>query len=402
MKTLRGVLHALLIYGSASHALAGDGVLEINQTCALSAPGCFPGDSGGFPVTITQRNTSYRLTSSLQVSSANATAIQVSAGGFANVSIDLNGFTIQGITGCTSGPGIPASCVPKGSGVGIASGSGGLSVRNGTIVGMGSHGVDVPFLSRLEDLNVYNNGGDGIHGGQSIAVHRVLATTNDDYGINISVSGLVSNSVASGNGEAGINLVRGPVSACLAEGNGTRGADLGVTASFQGSVLVANLQGSVVDGSAATGGNLCDDGRCTRSGQRLFYLSQNSADGASATYACHPGFHLASVWELLDPSNLVYDKTLGVTVANAGSGPPADNTGTPGPTDGWIRDGLTSSSGNCSAWSSGSSNENGTLAAFYRNGVFGFPDVGNGSEASAWGLRGAACNVPQNVWCVED
>ena len=31
----------------------GDGVLEINRACALSTQGCFTGNAGGFPVTIT-------------------------------------------------------------------------------------------------------------------------------------------------------------------------------------------------------------------------------------------------------------------------------------------------------------------------------------------------------------
>ena len=36
----------------ATPALATDGVLEINQSCA--AVGCFPGDEARLPVTITQ------------------------------------------------------------------------------------------------------------------------------------------------------------------------------------------------------------------------------------------------------------------------------------------------------------------------------------------------------------
>jgi hypothetical protein len=40
--------------GASSSALASDGALEINQACATSAAGCFPGDiGGGFPVEIT-------------------------------------------------------------------------------------------------------------------------------------------------------------------------------------------------------------------------------------------------------------------------------------------------------------------------------------------------------------
>jgi hypothetical protein len=44
--------------------LAGDGKLEINQSCI--AVGCFPGDTAGFPVTITSSG-SYLLTGNLEV-----------------------------------------------------------------------------------------------------------------------------------------------------------------------------------------------------------------------------------------------------------------------------------------------------------------------------------------------
>lgn len=35
-------------------------------------------------------------------------------------------------------------------------------------------------------------------------------------------------------------------------------------------------------GGSATGGNFCDDGRCSRRGLRRYYLSQNTANGSQA------------------------------------------------------------------------------------------------------------------------
>lgn len=52
-----------LIVTFATPAFAVDGVLEINQTCAVQT-GCFSGDTPGFPVTINATG-SYRLTSNL-------------------------------------------------------------------------------------------------------------------------------------------------------------------------------------------------------------------------------------------------------------------------------------------------------------------------------------------------
>jgi hypothetical protein len=74
----------------AMPVMAGDGVLEINQTCATET-GCFPGDAPGFPVTLNESG-SFALTGNLFVD-VEATAIEVGA---RPVDLDLNGFTIEG------------------------------------------------------------------------------------------------------------------------------------------------------------------------------------------------------------------------------------------------------------------------------------------------------------------
>jgi hypothetical protein len=48
---MRRLMLILLLLLFATPALAVDGVLEINQTCAVQT-GCFAGDTAGFPVTI--------------------------------------------------------------------------------------------------------------------------------------------------------------------------------------------------------------------------------------------------------------------------------------------------------------------------------------------------------------
>ena len=67
-------LMLLLLFALATPALASDGVLEINQTCAVQT-GCFPGDTAGFPVKITASG-SYRLTGNLVVPDAFTSGIQ--------------------------------------------------------------------------------------------------------------------------------------------------------------------------------------------------------------------------------------------------------------------------------------------------------------------------------------
>ena len=62
-----------LILGAGA-ARAGDGRIEIHQSCV--ATGCLPGDTAGFPVTLTPG--SYVLTSNLSVPTAATTAITAS------------------------------------------------------------------------------------------------------------------------------------------------------------------------------------------------------------------------------------------------------------------------------------------------------------------------------------
>ena len=79
---IRYVSRALVLGSSllASAAYAGDGVLEINQTCATET-GCFPGDSAGFPVTVNVgTGSSFRLTSDLALPNSDTTAIQIGCG----------------------------------------------------------------------------------------------------------------------------------------------------------------------------------------------------------------------------------------------------------------------------------------------------------------------------------
>ena len=87
----------------ARAAIASEGVLEINQTCAVQT-GCFAGDAAGLPVTITASG-SYRLTSNLAVLNENTDGIQVGAD---DVSIDLNGLAIQVPVTCSGTPTVSA------------------------------------------------------------------------------------------------------------------------------------------------------------------------------------------------------------------------------------------------------------------------------------------------------
>ncbi|MGC2493226.1 hypothetical protein, partial [Candidatus Binatus sp.] len=89
-------LAAVTVIGLAASAGAVDGTIEINQVKALVA---------GFPYVISASG-SYRLTGNLTVSSTGADAIDVNA---SHVTIDLNGFSINGPGASSSGSGISGS-----------------------------------------------------------------------------------------------------------------------------------------------------------------------------------------------------------------------------------------------------------------------------------------------------
>jgi hypothetical protein len=179
------LLTLLLLLLFATPALATDGVLEINQTCAVQT-GCFTGDSAGFPVTIgLSAGRSFRLTSDLTVDDENTDGITVSGW---SVSIDLNGFEIAGPVTCSGGPPpSPVTCTPaSGTGSGVEvffPSNSGISVRNGSITGMGRRGVFLGVQAEVTNLRVRWNGEAGILVGSGSTVSGNTAYQNGSGGI---------------------------------------------------------------------------------------------------------------------------------------------------------------------------------------------------------------------------
>jgi hypothetical protein len=95
-------------------------------------------------------------------------------------------------------------------------------------------------------------------------------------------------------------------------------------------------------------------------GPRKFYLTKTfTHTGAETLSACAAGYHMASLWEIHDPTNLRYDTELGFTESDSGFGPPTHG--------GWIRTGGAANTvggagvGNCNAWKSASGADFGTI-----------------------------------------
>jgi hypothetical protein len=190
MHLLAAILLALVL---ASPAWSVDGVLEINQTCAVNT-GCFSGDSGGFPVTITNPG-SYLLTGDL-VAGNNQDGIQVSADG---VTLDLNGFRIVSSSSTiTSVNGIEGSDRQN------------IEVRNGTVQGFRGRGIIFSGSSRgvrILDIRTLGNGFQGIDlDGGGHLVSRCTSVSNSLWGFSLDGDSMIVDSVAENNTAFGFVL----------------------------------------------------------------------------------------------------------------------------------------------------------------------------------------------------
>ncbi|MBA1145643.1 right-handed parallel beta-helix repeat-containing protein [Ectothiorhodospiraceae bacterium WFHF3C12] len=203
MSFLNRYVTACLMLVGAFPALADDGSIEINTACV--ADGCFAGDNPGFPVEIGSSG-SYILTSNLQVSGGSTTGIAISASG---VTLDLNGFTLQGSTTCSGTP--VTGCSGTGTGVGVDAGAGNV-IRNGSVVGFGQYGIDAGSANRLQNLRVEQNGGDGIRAQSNVMVQNCELVRNGDAGVSAFTGEAMlelTNSLVVGNRNAGAYVASG-------------------------------------------------------------------------------------------------------------------------------------------------------------------------------------------------
>jgi hypothetical protein len=265
-------LIAIVAVALGGNAWAGDGRIQINQARAL-AGSITASDTPGFPVTIDTRG-SYVLTGNLTVAASGTTAIHVTQ---TQVSIDLNGFVIDGPSGCT-GAGSTISCTPSG-GYGIDGDSSYLSVRNGVITGFGSGGILVSTSdgARIEDITAEANGGRGIDIDDHGVIHNCVTARNGGHGIQARSGTVVTNSVSADNLSDGIFL------------NGS-GSVIGSTAWRNGDDGIVMTMGAVTDsvafnnkgnGIEATGDSLVRGNAARANTDHGLYVGTTSGAGAA-------------------------------------------------------------------------------------------------------------------------
>jgi hypothetical protein len=218
---------------------------------------------------------------------------------------------------------------------------------------------------------VFSNGGDGIAVSNESIVWRNIVTSNGGHGISCISRCVVEDNTSTGNGQ--------------------RGGNLGAGSAFGGNVFSRSGLADVSGGHASRG-NQCEDRSCSSRGARRFYLTPTGFTGPQALNGCAPGFHMASMWEILDVTELEYDVARGLANDDAGFGPPI--------AFGRVRTGaVTSDSGpaggpNCSVWTSTSGTGSSAIL---------WPDWNDPSTwVRPWLGAVSSCSAAVNVWCVED
>lgn len=189
---LRGLAFSVLLVACATSALAQ---VVINQSRAV-AGGITPGDAAGFPIRISGSG-SFKLTGNLTVP-AGLNGIEVVG---ANVTLDLNGFTIKG-----TGP----------SGV-EARGVEGLTVYNGTVTGFQTVGIRCGRDCAIRDVRAVRNG-TGLAVGFGSIVARNLITRNVSTGLYTEGAVVIESNVIS---ESGYGVVIGAPNGSRPEGGST-------------------------------------------------------------------------------------------------------------------------------------------------------------------------------------
>ncbi len=254
---------------------------EIEPRIAINATNT-PGDADSL-FRITQPG-SYYLTANV-VGVANKHGIEIASSG---VSIDLNGFNVSGTASVTNVSGVIVT----------QSGLSAIEVRNGTVRGWRSFGIDlgtfnasictvrnirttvnfaggmsVGEATTITGCVASNNTGDGILASRGNTITNCSAFFNGGTGIFLSIGSTVSSSSASQNGGTGISTQSGcTVTNCNASDNTADGILVSTGSTVSNSTAYSNNGAGI---SAFSGSTVTD---CT--------ASENSGTGIEVLTGC--------------------------------------------------------------------------------------------------------------------
>lgn len=133
------------------------------------------------------------------------------------------------------------------------------------------------------------------------------------------------------------------------------------------------------------------------SGTKFYITADPNVQATEVLSICATGYHAASLWEILDISNLsyAYDHPEAYTRADSGNGPPSGAAG-------WVRTGFASSAsatagrGNCNVWTSSDGDDDGTTISLSSSW-----ETAPG-EIFTWQVNSQDCGALERAWCIED
>jgi len=198
---------------------------QIDPRTAIVQPG-----AGDFPIVISQPGSYYLVENITGV--ADKDGIEIAAD---NVTLDLNGFTLQGATGSWNGIAVVGDTRTN------------ISIYNGTIRGWGGDGIcgGPPCQhgdnTHVRDVTLSGNGGAGLRLYDEAVVTAVEAVSNTAHGIIVN-GGVVSESRAYMNDADGVNIFAGTVSGCEVAGNQNDGIELTGPVTVVGNRVDSNAQ----------------------------------------------------------------------------------------------------------------------------------------------------------------
>ena len=159
-----------------------------------------------------------------------------------NVTVDLNGFAIEGVEGSVNG-------------IIMAVQYGNLRIHNGSVRRWGGSGIYCAKAnnSQFDHLRVSFNVLGGLDGGAVSVLSDINAEFNGYFGIVTEVNSMVTNCNASSNGSAGIAVNEGStVTNCVAGGNSSDGIKSYNFCTIKDCTTVGNAFSGIMAGVAST------------------------------------------------------------------------------------------------------------------------------------------------------
>ncbi len=191
-----------------------------------------------------------------------------------DVTIDLNGFELQGVPGSLEGitnDGVPISNVV---------------IENGAIQDWGGRGIGGAFAAlsfdsaTLRGLSVMGNGANGAILGIDILVESCRFAGNALRGLDC-ISGVITGSQIIANGSEGINCSRGTISGCRIESNFGSGIQLA-----EGVVELCVVLDNTANGMSVGLGDIAIVDRCTVSRNGLTGIVAGGSGGTCIISHC--------------------------------------------------------------------------------------------------------------------